>query len=190
MTAVDPVAAYEAGVQGCHGAPQRECCVRAGNDAVLRLVYRTIRRHAATYRDTRQFRAQTQACRDDRNDPVAARRALSHEFYARGIEAAARDIAELLGVPECEIDDEADEPATLRTPEEWLTQPEFAGTEILDHDGWRDRPWTDPITRDEFRRRLYQCTITAPVPEGWGAMLRHGAGAQPDDDPSPDRVKP
>lgn len=30
----DPVVAYEGGVTSCHGAPQRECCVRAGLAAV------------------------------------------------------------------------------------------------------------------------------------------------------------
>jgi hypothetical protein len=44
------------------------------------------------------------------------------------------------------------------TPETWLKDPEFEGIIILDPDGW-DRKnftvsWTEPITRDEFRRRM------------------------------------
>lgn len=44
MSAVDPVAAYEAGVQSCHGAPQRECCVRAGLAAHEQLLREQIAR--------------------------------------------------------------------------------------------------------------------------------------------------
>lgn len=51
----------------------------------------------------------------------------------------------------------------LRTPARWLNDPEFAGIEILDYDGWRGADWQAPITVQEFRRRLCQCTITGPV---------------------------
>lgn len=49
-----------------------------------------------------------------------------------------------------------------RTPDEWLRDPEFAGTEALDWDGWRtpDAPGRDePITLVEFRLRLAACTV-------------------------------
>jgi hypothetical protein len=51
----------------------------------------------------------------------------------------------------------------LRTPTEWLATPEFAGWRILDYDGWRNANWDTPIDLDEFRHRLFQCTISAPV---------------------------
>ena len=56
--------------------------------ATLTAAYWKLHDHAEGYRNTKVFR---------------------HEWYARGIEAAARDIAELLGVPEHEI--EREEPA-------------------------------------------------------------------------------
>ena len=51
----------------------------------------------------------------------------------------------------------------LRTPEGWLAQPEYKGVDILDPDGW-DRKnfkisWNTPISKDDFERRMVQCTI-------------------------------
>lgn len=51
----------------------------------------------------------------------------------------------------------------LRSPAEWLADPEFAGTRILDSDGWGPGEWPIPISRIEFRRRLSLCTQTHPV---------------------------
>jgi hypothetical protein len=56
-----------------------------------------------------------------------------------------------------------DRATDLRTPERWLHDSEFAGIEILDYDGWRGAEWRTPITVQEFRRRLWLCTITGPV---------------------------
>lgn len=50
----------------------------------------------------------------------------------------------------------------LKTPNEWLETPEFKGVVVMDPDGWRseDAPkWTDPITLEEFRRRLMVCSV-------------------------------
>lgn len=46
----------------------------------------------------------------------------------------------------------------LKTPSDWCA---LLGAEIMDHDGWRDgtRSWYDPITREEFDKRLMRCTI-------------------------------
>lgn len=56
-----------------------------------------------------------------------------------------------------------DRATDLRTPARWLNDPEFAGIEILDYDGWRVADWRTPVTVQEFRRRLWLCTITGPV---------------------------
>lgn len=56
-----------------------------------------------------------------------------------------------------------DRATDLRTPARWLNDPEFAGIEILDYDGWRGADWRTPVTVQEFRRRLWLCTITGPV---------------------------
>lgn len=49
--------------------------------------------------------------------------------------------------------------SAMKTPEEWCAE---LGARIADPDGWRGhdgRPWTDPISREEFDRRLMVCTI-------------------------------
>ncbi len=49
-----------------------------------------------------------------------------------------------------------------KTPNEWLETPEFKGVVVMDPDGWRSEgapKWTDPITLDEFRRRLMVCSV-------------------------------
>ena len=53
----------------------------------------------------------------------------------------------------------------LKTPDAWLAEL-HPGTQVLDPDGWRGkngRPWSDPITRDEFQHRFALCTITGPA---------------------------
>jgi len=53
----------------------------------------------------------------------------------------------------------------LKTPNEWLETPEFEGVIVMDPDGWRYEgapKWTDPITLDEFKRRLMECTVMIP----------------------------
>jgi hypothetical protein len=71
--------------------------------AALRVAYWKLREHASGYRGAEVFRRSMEAYQADRSDPLKARKALTHEFYARGIEAAARTVAELLGEPEHEI---------------------------------------------------------------------------------------
>jgi hypothetical protein len=49
----------------------------------------------------------------------------------------------------------------LRTPDEWLML-KHPNLKVYDPDGWRGlsgRPWTDPISEDEFDQRLVRCTI-------------------------------
>jgi hypothetical protein len=46
----------------------------------------------------------------------------------------------------------------LRTPDEWSR---IQGVLVLDPDGWREdgKPWTEPITEDEFAKRLAISTV-------------------------------
>lgn len=74
--------------------------------ATLRAAYWKLREHASSYRNTRAFRTTYDRWQANRDDPRAYQKHVIHEFYARGIEWAARDIAELLGMPEHEIDPE------------------------------------------------------------------------------------
>jgi hypothetical protein len=56
-------------------------------------------------------------------------------------------------------------PEVLKTPEEWLAEIR-PGVRVLDPDGWRGRdgrPWTDPISRAEFTRRLVLSTQIGPA---------------------------
>jgi hypothetical protein len=78
-------------------------------DETLREAYWKLREHASAYRSTAGFRRSYEAWQADRDDPRAYQKHVVHEFYAKGIEAAAEDIAEMLGVPEHEI-----EPAGIR----------------------------------------------------------------------------
>lgn len=70
---------------------------------VLNDAYWKLRKHASGYRSANVFRRAMEAYEADRADPVKCRRAMNHEWYARGIEAAARTVADLIGVPEHEI---------------------------------------------------------------------------------------
>ena len=48
-----------------------------------------------------------------------------------------------------------------KKPEVWLSEC-YPGMKILDADGWRNpigKPWTMPITREEFEQRLAYCTV-------------------------------
>lgn len=58
--------------------------------------------------------------------------------------------------------EEASRVAELKTPEDWLQTPEFKGTIVMDPDGWRKEgspKWEEPITIEEFRSRLLECTV-------------------------------
>ncbi len=49
----------------------------------------------------------------------------------------------------------------LQTPAQWLEEL-HPGWTICDYDGWRDKPFTDPVSREEFEDRFAQCTVTRP----------------------------
>jgi hypothetical protein len=54
--------------------------------------------------------------------------------------------------------------AVLKTPDEWCAE---TGITVWNPDGWnlpRDqRPWTEPISLDEFDRRVTHSSISMPV---------------------------
>jgi len=58
----------------------------------------------------------------------------------------------------------------LLTAEEWLQEPEYAGLEILDPDGWDRSPegweqsWNEKIDRREFTHRLFASSVQYFVP--------------------------
>jgi hypothetical protein len=54
----------------------------------------------------------------------------------------------------------------MKTAEQWLAEPQYAGVEVLDPDGW-DRSnyaasWAEPIDETEFKRRLFNSTCSWP----------------------------
>lgn len=73
--------------------------------AVLIDAYWKLRQHAESYRATPIFQRTRDAWQGNRTDSRLYEKHVIHEFYARGVEAAARDLAELLGVPEHEIEE-------------------------------------------------------------------------------------
>jgi len=76
----------------------------SARDGVLVEVYWRLHDHAAAYRDTEGVRRCRERWQANRDDPEPWHLYAVHEFYARGINAAARDVEELLGVPEREIE--------------------------------------------------------------------------------------
>lgn len=62
----------------------------------LRAAYWHLRGHASSYRGTDVFKRRQAAFRAQPDNPVLARGAMRDEWYARGIEAAADDIAEIV----------------------------------------------------------------------------------------------
>lgn len=75
-------------------------------EQIHRDAYWKLREHASAYRGADVFRRIRERWEESgRRDHQAGRQALVHEFFARGIEAAARDIAEWMGVPEHEIEE-------------------------------------------------------------------------------------
>lgn len=73
---------------------------RAVIGAALTFAYRQLRKHADGYRDTDLYRLHQERRYEN---PVIEHRATFDRGFARGIEAAARDMALLLGVDESEI---------------------------------------------------------------------------------------
>ena len=76
----------------------------------LTVAYWKLRDHADAYRNATVFRRARERWEANRDDERTYRRYALHEFYAKGIEAAAREIADLIGVPEHEIE-RPEEPA-------------------------------------------------------------------------------
>jgi len=74
--------------------------------AVLVEAYWKLRDHAESLRDTRAYRLNRERAEDpDRSDELralASRRLTNLESRIRGIEDGARDLAELLGIEECD----------------------------------------------------------------------------------------
>lgn len=62
----------------------------------IRAAYWKLQRHAVSYRGTDTFQRRQTAHRAAPRNPELARGAARDEWYARGIEAAARDLAEIL----------------------------------------------------------------------------------------------
>lgn len=62
----------------------------------LRAAYWKLRGHASSYRSTGVFQRRQDSFRADPDNAVLARGAARDEWYARGIEAAADDLAEVL----------------------------------------------------------------------------------------------
>lgn len=86
----------------------------AAADAVwaiaLTAAYWKIRQHADAYRATKGYqRAQERWEASGRRDDELMHKLSIHVHYARGIEAAAREVAEMLGIPEHEIEPPANE---------------------------------------------------------------------------------
>lgn len=50
-----------------------------------------------------------------------------------------------------------------KTPDEWLREPQYSNTFILDPDGWDrsnfEKDWAIPLTEKEFRNKLMFCTV-------------------------------
>lgn len=75
----------------------------------LRHAYAVVRRHATTYRDSAAALAAKIG-----NDERARRTASVHRWYAAGLDAAARDIADMLGTDESDLADEFETARSLR----------------------------------------------------------------------------
>ena len=59
--------------------------------------------------------------------------------------------------------------ATLKSASEWLREPQYYGVTIIDPDGWDrtdfDASFDEPITLDEFQRRLNRSTLQFRFPK-------------------------
>jgi hypothetical protein len=55
---------------------------------------------------------------------------------------------------------------TKLTPDEWLLKPAYRGMVIMDPDGWDrknfEASWAEPITEDEFAKRMLMSTCLWP----------------------------
>lgn len=75
--------------------------------AALTAAYWKLREHASSYRSAAPVRKVYERWENSgRKDQQLGRVVTVHEWFARGVEAAARDIAEMLGTPEHEIEPE------------------------------------------------------------------------------------
>lgn len=75
----------------------------SATEGALTAAYWNIREHVTLYRNSQEFLEAHRETFAKPQDPQLFQRYIAHEFYARGIEWAARDIATMLGVPESEI---------------------------------------------------------------------------------------
>jgi hypothetical protein len=46
----------------------------------------------------------------------------------------------------------------FKLPEQWLRE-DYQEYVILDYDGFTEDSWYSPMDRNEFERRLFECTI-------------------------------
>lgn len=170
MSDDDLVAAYEGGVVGCHGAPQRDCCVTAGLDAVEQLVREEIARELAP-----AMLAARTAIPDGRlqrgcivQDGAQVRERLRQAWLA------------IRNGPAPEVDYPGEADGEVVHPR----KPELCGAR-----GWADSPgcirrsghpgghgYADGSgEQDPFPWRR----TDTPEGEGWGAMVRHGQAEPP-----------
>ncbi|MEV1315350.1 hypothetical protein AB0J14_04615 [Micromonospora arborensis] len=90
--------------EGCGTSEAFDAAADAAYTATLHATYWKLREHASAYRNTKGFRSAMASWEADRHNDRRYASAVLHEWFAKGIEAAARDIAELLGTPEHEIE--------------------------------------------------------------------------------------
>lgn len=90
--------------EGCGTSEAFDAAADAAYTATLTAVYWKLREHASAYRSTAGFRKARERWEANRDDERLYRRTALHEFYARGVEAAARDVAVMLGTPEHEME--------------------------------------------------------------------------------------
>lgn len=84
----------------------------------LRSAYWKLRGHASSYRSTDVFARRLASYRADPDNAVFARGATRDEWYARGIEAAADDLVELLELEyDAGVDPDEPQPAAAPAPE-------------------------------------------------------------------------
>lgn len=79
-------------------------CASQALDASLRYTYAYVRHHAETYRQAGPATRARAASAADPLNARAERQLTVHTWFERGLQAAARDLAELLDVPEHEIE--------------------------------------------------------------------------------------
>jgi hypothetical protein len=90
--------------EGCGTGEAFDAAADAAYAATLHAAYWKLREHASAYRSTKGFRSAMASWEADRHNDQRYASAVLHEWFARGIERAAQEIADLIGVPEHEIE--------------------------------------------------------------------------------------